>query len=94
MLGTEWKSAVGEVAGLASARTMPTPPAASTALLLSTRSLMPRVQITILPATLAGSSTTCSAQSSEKQRSASVGSAPVTAALVARTSGLLGTAGP
>ena len=37
-------------------RIMPTPPACWTALLLSTRALVPRLQTTILPATLAGSS--------------------------------------
>ena len=36
---------------------MPTPPASRTALLLSTRSFVPRSQTTILPATLAGSRT-------------------------------------
>ena len=79
---------------LALARTMPTPPASLTAWLLSTRSLVPRVQTTILPATLAGSSTVARPRS---LREAEVGRgarlAPADSRVGRRISGLLGTAG-
>src|SRR5689334_1464998 len=55
---------------------MPTPPASCTARLLFTRSLVPRSQTTILPATLAGSSTGVPFQEVEKHRRTAVGSAP------------------
>src|ERR1700744_5009197 len=55
-VGTEWTSDTRPAP--LSISTMPTPPAFSTARLLLTRGLVPRVQITTLPVTLAGSSAT------------------------------------
>src|SRR6478609_2633114 len=66
---------------------MPTPPASCTARLLFTRSLVPRSQTTILPATLAGSSTGAPAHEVEKHRLAALGSAPARAAAEALISG-------
>src|SRR5206468_3899659 len=77
--------------------TMPTPPASLTALLLSTRSLVPRSQTTILPATLAGSRNPSGCAGShvlEKHSRAEVASAPDSAASVDSTSGEDGTALP
>src|SRR5437870_648935 len=55
-VGTKWKSAFSEF-GLVFARIIPAPPASLTARLLLTRAVTPRSKRTILPATLAGSST-------------------------------------
>ncbi len=69
--------------------TMPTPPASLTARLLLTRSLVPRTQVTILPLTLAGSSTgTPPFQLVLKHSWAALGSAPATAASSERMIGV------
>ena len=64
--------------------TMPTPPAALTAALLSVRALVPRVQTTTLPLTLTGSSTA----GVRKQRRSWLASAPGRPASSARMTGL------
>ena len=91
-MGTEWKSAFSEL-GLVFTRIMPTPPASCTARLLFTRAVTPRSQTTILPATLAGSSTaTPPLSSAAKQRATMTGSALAKPAAVESISGSLATA--
>src|SRR5262249_57638593 len=95
-VGTEWKSAFSEF-GLVLASTMPTPPASLTARLLSTRSLVPRSQTTILPATAAGSrkpSGCAGSHSREKHSRTPVAFAPGRPTVVDSAIGLLGTAAP
>ncbi len=68
---------------------MPTPPACSTARLLSTRALVPRVQTTILPAALARSSAGWPPLVPALKHSlTAVGSAPARPASSARTMGV------
>ncbi len=83
-VGSEWKSA-SRLPGVTLARTTPTPPAFLTALLLSTRSLIPRSQTTTLPSTLSGSSTP-----PRKHRAAACLSSPGAAALAALISRVCG----
>jgi hypothetical protein len=86
-VGTKWKSAKMPFAATL-VRIIPTPPASLTARLLSVLPFVPRSQITILPATFAGSRTAVPPfVPFEKHRLRAVASAPVTPAALESISG-------